>query len=207
MDNEGKNLDFVQLSRRYLRNWRELIKTNALAAEIMMFLVEKATTRGNTTNAIVCSYKVLEEISGYSRPSVARAIRVLKDGNWIQAVKIGNAHAYALNEKVVWREANNKRQYAIFSATVVSAASEQDAGFIEDKSKLNRVPMLSSGEVISIDDEYLPPPDQMDIDLVGGVNTSEQPDPWEHLRGASLEVLEEARAQHLADFRAKKHTN
>lgn len=174
MDNDGKNVDFVQLSRRYLRNWRELIKTNALAAEIMMFLVEKATTRGNTTNAIVCSYKVLEEISGYSRPSVARAIRVLKDGNWIQAVKIGNAHAYALNEKVVWREANNKRQYAIFSATVVSAASEQEAGLIEDTTKLNRVPMLSSGEIVTVDDEYLPPPDQGDMDLDGVVGDAKE---------------------------------
>lgn len=167
MNNDGQNVDFVQLSRKYLRNWRELIKTNALAAELMMFLVEKATTRGNTTNAIVCSYKVLEEISGYSRASVARAIKILKDGNWIQAVKIGNAHAYALNEKVVWREANNKRQYAIFSATVVSAASEQEAGFIDDKSKLNRVPMLSPGEFISVGDEDLPPPDQKDMDLDG----------------------------------------
>ena len=94
-DDFGDNANFVQLSRAYLHSWRGLIRKNALGAEVLMFFIE---TMGRTTNAVVCSYKTLSELTGYSRTSVATAIRTLKDDNWIDTIKVGNATAYCVNE-------------------------------------------------------------------------------------------------------------
>lgn len=157
------NHNFVQLSRAYLKSWRGLIRKNGLAAEILFYLVERM---GRTTNAVVCSYATLTEVTGYSRRSVATAIKVLKDDNWIQVVKIGNASAYCLNEKVVWQAGRNQRKYAIFSATVVASESEQDSDFnIKAQEKLTYIPVVEHHERILTGSEELDPPDQQDLEL------------------------------------------
>ncbi len=78
------NYNFIQLSREYLKEMRALVRKNALAHEVLYFFVEHM---GRTTNAVICSYKVLQELTGKSRPSVARAIRVLREDNWIETIK------------------------------------------------------------------------------------------------------------------------
>ena len=67
------------------------------------------------------------EITGVSRPTVGRAIKLLKDDQWIDTVKIGNANAYCVNERVFWQAGRNQRKYAIFSATVIASATDQRA--------------------------------------------------------------------------------
>lgn len=162
-DIPANNHNFVQLSRAYLRSWRSLIRKNGLAAEILFYLVERM---GRTTNAVVCSYATLTEVTGYSRRSVATAIKVLKDDNWIQVIKIGNASAYCLNERVVWQAGRNQRKYAIFSATVVASESEQEKDFEErTKEKLIYIPVVEHHERIVSGSEDLPPPDQKDLEL------------------------------------------
>ena len=165
----NENTNFVQLNRNYLKNWRELVKKKPLAAEIMFFLVEKVSTNIGGTNAVVCSYAVLQEITGYGRSSVAAALRLLKKEKFIEIIKVGSTHAYAINSRVVWRGAGNGKQYAIFNATVVSSSSEQDVGTVGDQTKLIRVPILDLGngrrENMSVGNEKLDPPDQNDLDL------------------------------------------
>lgn len=155
------NFDFVQLSRGYLKAWRELSISQPLAAGVLMYLVENM---GRTTNAVICSYKTLQEVTGYSRPSIARAIKVLKEGNWIDTVKIGSATAYCVNERVAWQAARNQRKYAIFSATVVASESEQEQDYLERvKHDLKYIPVIRSGEQAVVSSEDLPPPDQKDL--------------------------------------------
>lgn len=166
---EQRNRNFVQLDRGHLKHWRELIKTSPLAASIMMFLMEKATSTPNGNQAVVCSYAVIQEVTGYGRSSVANAIKILKTGNWISAVKIGGTYAYAVNERVAWRGAANGRQYAVFSATVIGTSTEQDAATLEDRTKLKRVPVLEPGDIASIGPGNLPPPDQLDMDVAGEI--------------------------------------
>jgi DNA-binding transcriptional regulator GbsR (MarR family) len=122
---------------------------------------------GRTTNAVVCSYKTLQEATGLSRTSVANAIKLLKEDNWIDAVKIGNATAYCVNERVFWQSGRNHRQYAIFSATVIASASEQESDYhTKVKTKLTHVPFIESKEQLMINqNEKLDPPDQIDLDL------------------------------------------
>ena len=135
-----------------------------MAHEILYYLVEHM---GRTTNAVVCSRNVLAEVTGCSIATVGRAIRVLKDDNWIDTVKIGNASAYCVNERAFWQAGRNQRQYAVFSATVIAAASEQDSDFREKaKQKLTYIPIIEDDDRMLINsDESLPPPDQTDLEL------------------------------------------
>ena len=158
-----KNYNFVQISRGYLKNWRALIRKNPLSAEILMFLIEKM---GRTTNAVVCSYKTLTELTGYSRTSIANSLKILRDDNWIEAVKIGNATAYCVNERVAWQASRNQRNYAIFSATIVASESEQESDFQKkSREKLTYIPIIENNEIILTGNEVLDPPDQLDLDL------------------------------------------
>jgi len=160
---DTKNFNFVQLSRDSLAQMRQLARKSPLAHEILYLLVEHM---GRMTNAVVCSYATLQELTGVSRATVGRAIKLLKDDNWIDTVKIGNANAYAVNARVFWSAGRNQKRYAIFSATVIASASEQGVGFREkSQEKLRFVPVLDRGDRVIHGQESLPPPDQTDMDL------------------------------------------
>ena len=121
---------------------------------------------GRTTNAVVCSYKTLQEVTGYSRPSVARAIKLLKDERWIDSVRIGSATAYAVNEKIAWQAARNQRKYAVFSATVVASESEQGKNYKQISAKpLKHIPFVRNDERALVGNEQATPPDQNELGL------------------------------------------
>ena len=165
LESQGKeNFDFVQVSRGYLKQMRELARKSPLGHEILYYLVEHM---GRTTNAVVVSYATLCEITEVSRPSVARAIKLLKELNWIDAVKIGNATAYCVNARAFWQAAKNQKKYAIFQATVIASESEQESSYPEkSKEKLTYIPVIEQGEKAVINtNEILPPPDQGDLDV------------------------------------------
>jgi len=159
----GDNYNFVQLSRGYLREMRGLARKSPIAHEILYYFVEHM---GRTTNAIVCSRKVLSEVTGCSIATVGRAIKILKDDNWIDTVKIGTANAYCVNERAFWQAGRNQRKYAIFSATVIASASEQDSDYAEKaKQKLTYIPVIEPHDILVTGNDKLPPPDQCDLDL------------------------------------------
>lgn len=159
------NYNFVQLSRSYLKEMRQLTRKNPLAQEILFYFVEHM---GRTTNAVVCSYATLQEVTGMGRTSVAKAIRLLKDENWLDSVKVGSATAYAVNARVFWQAARNQKQYAIFEAVVIASETEQASDFNEKaKQSLKHIPFIEMGidRVVMNRNEKLPPPDQQDLDL------------------------------------------
>jgi len=157
------NYNFVQVNRAYLREWRSLTRKNPLSSEILMYLIENM---GKTTNAVVCSYVTLTEVTGVSRSSVARAMKILKDDRWLESIKIGNATAYCVNASAFWQANRHQKKYAIFKATVIASATEQDSDF-HDKAKqpLRFIPFVGKDERIVVSGEELPPPDQKDIEL------------------------------------------
>ena len=160
---ESHNYDFVQISRGYLKQMRSLARKSPLAHEILYYLVEHM---GRTTNAVVVSYQTLCEVTGVSRPTVGRAIKLLKDENWIDAVKVGSATAYCVNARAFWQAARNQKKYAIFSATVIASESEQDSSYpSKAKEKLTYIPVLEHEERPILGRDELPPPDQKDLDL------------------------------------------
>ena len=163
LESHAYNHNFVQLSRSYLRDMRALARKSPVAHELLYYLVE---TMGKTTNAVVVSYVTLCEVLQVSRPTAARAVKILKTGNWIDAVKIGSATAYCVNEKVFWQSGRNQRKYAKFSATVIASETEQEKDYISDsKHNLTYIPVVERHENAIQGNEQLPPPDQGDLDL------------------------------------------
>lgn len=158
------NYNFVQVSRAYLKEWRTLTRKSPIASEILMYLVENM---GRTTNAVVCSYTTLMEVTNVSRASVARAVKLLKDDRWVEAVKVGSATAYCVNANAFWQAGRNQKKYAIFQATVIASSSDQDNDFIEkSKQPLRYIPFVGEKtERPIIGNDELPPPDQKDLDL------------------------------------------
>lgn len=161
---DEENHNFVQVSRAYLKQMRELARKSPLAHEILYYLVEHM---GRTTNAVVVSYGTLCEITGVSRPTVGRAVKVLKDDCWVDAVKIGNATAYCVNARAFWQAKSNQRKYAVFQATVIASETEQDSSYPRKaKENLTYIPIVGKNEKAVINQsEELPPPDQIDFDI------------------------------------------
>ena len=130
-----ENANFVQIKDNSLKAIQGLIQKSPVSAQILFFFIEKM---GKLNNSVICSYQTLMEVTGYSRPTVARAIKHLKDNNWIDTIKVGSATAYCVNAQIAWRAANNQRHYAIFSSTVV-ATSTENPDFEGDR-KLRNIP-------------------------------------------------------------------
>lgn len=139
-----KNGRFVQISDHSLPLFRELMKESPASVAVLFFFIEQMS---KLTNSIICSYATLEEILGYSRPTIAQAIKTLKQKNWIDTIKIGNATAYCVNEKVAWRLANNQRHYAIFSSTVIATSSENKEFNKNINKRLKQVPIATTEKI------------------------------------------------------------
>ncbi|WP_439847227.1 hypothetical protein, partial [Enterococcus faecium] len=95
-----KNMDFVQVSRAELRAIADLGAKSALALDLLMVLAQSMDKQ----NAVMISFKAMQQILGKSRPTLDRAVRLLREDNWIQVVKVGTANAYVLNSAVFWTD-------------------------------------------------------------------------------------------------------
>ena len=102
------------------RYW--LMKQSSDAYCIMDFLASKM----DNYNAVICSYKVLQEVFGYSQATIARAIKLLKEHKYIDVKKSGTSNVYMLNKHLYWNSWGTNYVYAEFDAKVIIAASEQD---------------------------------------------------------------------------------
>lgn len=158
-----KNMDFVQVSRAELRAIADLGAKSALALDLLMVLAQSMDKQ----NAVMISFKAMKQILGKSRPTLDRAVRLLREDKWIQVVKVGTANAYILNSAVFWTDRGDKRHMASFGAQIVTTLEEQDKDLRANPNvKLKRVPTLvSKEERIVLGTDKLPPPDQQDLDL------------------------------------------
>ena len=149
--NQKKNIDFVQLYKKELKQLRGLVKLNPTAAQILLVFVEKM----NKQNAVIMSYKTLEQITKRTRQTCSKAMKDLREANFINIVKVGNVNAYVVNSNVFWSTDNqSKERFSVFTATVVACGSEQEQDF-EDWSnvKLKSIPIIAVGEQISLFNE------------------------------------------------------
>lgn len=158
-----KNMDFIQVSRAELRAIADLGAKSALALDLLMVLAQSMDKQ----NAVMISFKAMQQILGKSRPTLDRAVRLLREDNWIQVVKVGTANAYVLNSAVFWTDRGDKRHMASFGAQIVTTLDEQEKDLRANPHvKLKRVPTLvGKDERVVVGTDELPPPDQQDLDL------------------------------------------
>jgi len=161
-DDENKNLNFVQIDRRVMAAHRRLMIDSPIGAVVLSVFTEYM----DKGNGIVISYSTLQEITGYSRAAIGKAIKYLKDEQWVQAVKIGTANVYIVNSAAFWTASQKGKYYSRFHATVIASASEQGMEVEKlKKVKLKSMPIVKPDERALIGEEKIPPPDQADIDL------------------------------------------
>ena len=82
--------DFLQVTRGYVKEMRELAKRSPAAHQVLWLLAE----RMNRTNAVVISQKTMGQILGYSRATLNRAVTLLKNECWVQVVTTGTSNAH-----------------------------------------------------------------------------------------------------------------
>ena len=99
-----------------------LVAKSPTAYRILRFLVSSM----DNYNAVICSYKVMQEKLKVSKPTVERAIRLLKEHRFIQVVRTGGANVYLVNKHLYWNSWGTNYAYAEFDARVIISASEQD---------------------------------------------------------------------------------
>jgi len=161
MPSKGKNHgNWVQTEREAHEAWAKLIRKSPKAAELMHLI----TARIGDHNAVVMSIPTIMSLMGASRPTVIRAINLLREDLWVQTVQIGGsgtANAYVVNDKVAWTGARDGIKFSLFSASVIVSSSDQ-ADQIDEQKPLRKLARIGEFQ-IPIGDG-LPPPSQPFLD-------------------------------------------
>jgi len=149
---------WVQTERAAHEAWAELLRSSPRAAELLHLLV----ARVGRHNAVVISQKTLSSLMGRHVNTVTKAVKTLKDGNWIEVRQIGDrgtVNAYVLNDRLVWSGPRDGIRYSLFSAEVVLSDQEQpDRAHLDSQDPLRQIPSLWPGERQLPTGDGLPPP-------------------------------------------------
>lgn len=163
---------FAMVELRALESLAELNGRAPKAVSLVLELIRRMSP--GSAGVVVCSRETMRELLGVSMPTVERALKLLISEGWVQRIRIGGAHALAINSRVAWVGPRGQIQHAVFEATVIASRSEQDAISLEPP-PIRHVPMLRTGEVPLAVGPGLDPPSQPSLEgvehataLVGG---------------------------------------
>lgn len=120
MTKESKNDNFVQLYREHINDIANLALSNKPAYRLFMLLIEHM----DGTNALAVSNAALQELLGYSKVTVCKAIKFLKDNGWVCILKNGTSNVYVVNPEVAWTSYDNQKKYCKFNANVLLSSTE-----------------------------------------------------------------------------------
>jgi hypothetical protein len=133
------------------------------AAELLLALIQRM--QPGSGGVVVASRETMRELLGVSMPTVERSLRVLIAEGWAQRMRIGSAHAMAINDRVAWVGPRGDLPHAVFSATVIASRSEQDAMALNPPTA-RRVPVIEPGDQVLAIGAGLDPPSQPELDGV-----------------------------------------
>ena len=89
--------NFAMIEKVALHNLDKLMQEDMQAARLVMSLIR--LMEPGSGGIVVASNKSLQELLGVSESTVARALRSLVKGNWVQRIRIAGAHALDKNKK------------------------------------------------------------------------------------------------------------
>lgn len=115
-----KNHNFIMMYRDHMPELRWLMKKSGIASGIFNFIMEHMDSR----NALCCSYAVFMDYFEISKPTVTRAIKLLKDNGFIDVLKSGTSNVYVVNTEVAWTSWNNSKQYCQFDGKILVSRKE-----------------------------------------------------------------------------------
>lgn len=136
---------FAMVEKQALHNLDSLMREDMNAARLIVSLIR--LLEPGTGGVIVISRKTIQELLGVSESTVARCLRTLSNGGWVQRMRIGGAYALAVNKTVAWVGPRGEMDRAVFSATVVASRSEQDEAGLNPPA-LKQLPMTQLDESV-----------------------------------------------------------
>lgn len=158
-----QNHHFAMVELTALEGLSDLIARAPMAARLIVTLIRRMSP--GSGGVVVVSRQAMCELLECSMPTVERALRLLINEGWVQRMRIGSAHALAINSRIAWAGPRGQLSHAVFDATVIASRSEQDAIAL-DPPPMRPVPVIHQGETaIPIGDGSDPPSQQ----LLGGV--------------------------------------
>lgn len=124
-----KNSNFVMFYREHMPEMRWLMKKSGIASSILNFIIEHMDYK----NALMCSHHVLMDYFDISKPTVTRAIKLLKDNGFIDVLKSGTSNIYIVNSEVAWCSWENQKLYCKFEGNVLISKTENKDYFYRNQ--------------------------------------------------------------------------
>lgn len=120
MENAKKNNNFVQLYRENMPELRWLMGKSGVASKLLFFIIEHMDSK----NALACSYSIFEDYLEVSKPTITRAIKLLKDSGFVDVLKMGTSNVYVINTEIAWSSWENQKKYAKFNGNLLISKKE-----------------------------------------------------------------------------------
>ena len=130
--------NFVQVNKDAYKAEDWLMSKSPIAYRIFKFLINNM----DNYNAVICSYKVLQESFEISQDTVRRAIKLLKDKQYVDIYKTGTSNVYMVNKNIVWNSWGTNYERATFGVNVVLSADEQDLSIQAEIKAVKRKELL-----------------------------------------------------------------
>lgn len=156
----GRPITWAQLNLAASEDLRGLMRRNSWAAELVLALIEKMEPGGG--GVVIASRETMREILGCSMPTVERALRTIINEGWAQRIRVGGAHALAINSRVAWIGPRGDLSQAVFTATVIASRAEQDAIALNPP-PIRQVPTMRRSESPMMEGPGMDPPSQPDF--------------------------------------------
>jgi DNA-binding transcriptional ArsR family regulator len=120
LEEAKKNRNFVQVYRDNMPELRWLMAKSGIASSLLFFIMEHMDNK----NALACSYAVFQDYFKVSKPTITRAISLLKDNGFIDILKMGTSNVYIINYAIAWSSWSNQKQFAKFDGTILVSKKE-----------------------------------------------------------------------------------
>ena len=121
--------NFYQINKKNSLYLRSCLKENPKALELLLFIFDHM----DRYNAVVCSYKVFQEVLNASRQTASKCVKYLKEHGFIYVYRSGTSNVYVANDNLAWNSWGTNKKYCEFPANVVLSASEQEKIKIKTK--------------------------------------------------------------------------
>ena len=125
---KGPYRSFLQVNKDNYKAEAWLMRKSPIAYQILRFIAHSMDNH----NALICSYKVMQESLGVSNASIARAIKLLQEHKYLHVAKTGTANIYMVNKELYWHSYGTNYAQAEFGAKIIISADEQDDEYREE---------------------------------------------------------------------------
>ena len=133
--------NWYQFNKEHTKNAIWLAKNHPNAYAILLFLMDLM----DEYNAVMCSYRVLQEAIEVSQVTVARSVKTLKDKGFIAVMKSGTSNVYIVNSNLVWSSWSTNKKYCKFPANIILSATENQEYFEKiEQAKVKQINIKNS---------------------------------------------------------------